>query len=128
MSVCVCGSDKSGEDCCLPYLRGDEKPPTAEALMRSRYAAFTEANAEYLMATQECRDPVAAREQMERSFVGAKWLGLRVLETKQGGSGDKRGWITFVATYLASGRTHELRERSLFRKVRGAWRYIPSAD
>ena len=90
--------------------------------MRSRFVAFATGDADYLVATQECRDPDSLRAQLLASFADCRWLGLRVVEIKQGGRRDKRGWVTFVATYLADGATHELRERSLFRRIGGSWR------
>nr|WP_316226808.1 SEC-C metal-binding domain-containing protein [Bradyrhizobium sp. SZCCHNS3052] len=38
---CPCGSGLPYDRCCGPYLDGDDQPPTAEALMRSRYTAYT---------------------------------------------------------------------------------------
>ena len=39
-AACPCGG-ASYASCCGPYIAGDALPPTAEALMRSRYTAFT---------------------------------------------------------------------------------------
>ena len=41
MSLCPCGSGRPYEECCETYIEGRETAPTAEALMRSRYAAHT---------------------------------------------------------------------------------------
>ncbi|MBK5938172.1 hypothetical protein CCR96_02550 [Halochromatium roseum] len=40
---CPCGSGHTLADCCEPFLAGTTMPATAEALMRSRYTAFTQA-------------------------------------------------------------------------------------
>lgn len=40
MNGCYCNSQKEFKDCCEPYIKGLEKAPTAEALMRSRYSAM----------------------------------------------------------------------------------------
>ena len=45
---CHCGSGKPFDACCGPYLAGDALPPTAEALMRSRYSAYVEKDVDYL--------------------------------------------------------------------------------
>src|SRR5687767_1109085 len=47
---CPCGGP-SLATCCGPYLDGTALPPTAEALMRSRYTAYTLKNEPYLLAT-----------------------------------------------------------------------------
>lgn len=40
MNGCYCNSQKEFKDCCEPYIKGLEKAPTAEALIRSRYSAY----------------------------------------------------------------------------------------
>ncbi|MDR0401008.1 MAG: SEC-C domain-containing protein [Treponema sp.] len=42
MSSCPCLSGLPYEECCGPYISSAENPPTAEALMRSRYTACGE--------------------------------------------------------------------------------------
>ena len=49
-STCPCGGP-SLATCCGPYLAGEAIAPTAEALMRSRYTAYTQRNEPYLRAT-----------------------------------------------------------------------------
>ena len=47
---CLCGSLKSYETCCQRW-HGGETPGDAEALMRSRYAAYVLKLEDYLLAT-----------------------------------------------------------------------------
>ena len=47
---CPCGSGLSFDACCRPYHQG-ERPPSPEALMRSRYSAFALSQRDYLLAT-----------------------------------------------------------------------------
>ncbi|MDR3146171.1 MAG: SEC-C domain-containing protein, partial [Treponema sp.] len=51
MKSCPCNSGSPYAECCEPYLRGIEKPPTAEALMRSRYSAYAEHAVDYIIET-----------------------------------------------------------------------------
>ena len=51
MTNCYCGSSDTFENCCEIYIKGIQKPATAEALMRSRYSAFATGEADYLVAT-----------------------------------------------------------------------------
>src|SRR5213079_1905665 len=72
---CPCGG-ASFATCCGRFLSGDAIPPTAEALMRSRYSAYTLGNEAYLRATWHLStlppDPIVnPNEQLQ-------WLGLEV--------------------------------------------------
>ncbi|MBL4770156.1 MAG: hypothetical protein JKY61_03170 [Planctomycetes bacterium] len=52
--MCPCGSQLAKSKCCVRYIQGFENAPTPEALMRSRYTAFTMGTGEaasYLFAT-----------------------------------------------------------------------------
>ena len=40
MKNCACLSGLPYSECCEPYITGAKNPPTAEALMRSRYTAY----------------------------------------------------------------------------------------
>ncbi|MBC7906861.1 MAG: SEC-C domain-containing protein, partial [Rhodospirillaceae bacterium] len=50
MTSCPCGSGRGLDACCAPILNG-AAAPTPEALMRSRYTAFTQADLDYLETT-----------------------------------------------------------------------------
>ncbi|MFN5454117.1 YchJ family protein, partial [Bradyrhizobium sp.] len=68
---CPCGSDLPLDRCCGPYLSGDATPPTAEALMRSRYTAYTRGDIGYIAATlavdkRAAFDAAAARQWASR--------------------------------------------------------------
>ena len=50
--TCPCGSPRSFDSCCGPFHSGGERnPPTAEALMRSRYTAYARADIDYIART-----------------------------------------------------------------------------
>lgn len=51
VSSCYCGSGLAFQTCCQALLLGKQKATTAEALMRSRYAAYATQNVDYLIAT-----------------------------------------------------------------------------
>ena len=48
---CLCGSTLTYGDCCQPFHSAKQIPATAEALMRSRYTAYTLRDGAYLQAT-----------------------------------------------------------------------------
>ncbi|XUM23474.1 YchJ family protein [Bradyrhizobium oligotrophicum S58] len=123
---CPCGSGLSFDRCCGPYLTGDQMPPTAEDLMRSRYTAYTRGDIGYIEATlvadrRGAFDAVAAKDWATR----ATWLGLRIVSTARGQASDADGVVSFVATYREAGKTIEHHEVSQFgRDADRAWRFI----
>lgn len=121
---CPCGTGRPFAECCGPYLSGSAAPPTAEALMRSRYTAYARERVDYVEAT------TAAAERAEFDRRGAAtwartatFTKLEVLATERGGEGDDEGVVDFAATFEEAGRTKVLRERSRFVREDGAWRY-----
>ena len=92
-------------------------PPTAEALMRSRYSAFVERNWVYLDRTQ-------AHQDSGKPTPDIDWHGLEVLATAAGGVEDNEGTVEFVARYSHQGRSAALHEISRFRKEDGRWIYV----
>jgi SEC-C motif-containing protein len=127
--ACPCGSGPSFEACCEPYLKGERLPPTAEALMRSRYTAFTLKDIDYVMNTHDpdTLDQVD-RKGAETWAEQAKWLGFEVLGTERGDEADDTGSVEFIARYKVKGATIEHRERSHFRKLDGRWVFIDGQD
>ncbi|MDR3396068.1 MAG: YchJ family metal-binding protein [Pandoraea sp.] len=116
--ACPCGG-LAFEDCCARYLERGDIPPTAEALMRSRYTAFVRHNTPYLLDTWAARTRPATLD-----FDDApQWLGLQVKAHLQ--RDDNHAEVEFVARYKVGGRAHRLHERSRFeRSDDGRWRYI----
>ena len=86
--------------------------------MRSRYSAFVQQLAPYLLATWHAstRPPVIEFE------AGTKWLGLTVKSAQA--SGD-RAEVAFVARYkVGGGSAVRLHERSRFVRENGRWFYL----
>ena len=118
---CICGSGLSFEKCCGQYIDG-KAAPTAEALMRSRYTAYTQKNSSYLLATW---DPATWPGKLDFDSDGPiRWLGLQVLSSAGGGPKDRTGTVEFVARFEVEGRPGEMHERSTFRKDNGRWLYV----
>ncbi|MCY7406112.1 MAG: zinc chelation protein SecC, partial [Alkalinema sp. CAN_BIN05] len=97
---CPCGSQVRYLDCCDVYLCGKATAPTAEALMRSRYSAYSKGDIEYLIQTQypEKRKKTD-RQMLLKTITSTNWIGLTVLKTQKGGVNDRRGIVEFVARY-----------------------------
>lgn len=121
ISACPCGSNKELADCCARYLEGNAHAPTAEALMRSRYTAYTLLREDYLLATwhSSTRPPSLGLAQEETS---TKWLGLEIKRYEQQDAGHAS--VEFVARYKVQGRAHRLHEVSRFVREDGRWFYV----
>lgn len=124
MNVCPCGSQFPYTLCCGPYLSGTKQPKTAEALMRSRYSAYVEANVDYLIATYVNQKSVRLRpSNMRHSIQHTRWIGLEVMSIRDGRAEHNTGEVEFKARFIFDGRVQELHERSRFIKEDGMWRY-----
>ncbi len=121
--TCPCCSGKSYAKCCEP-LHAGKAAVTAEALMRSRYAAFVVENMDYLAATM--RPPASLDFDVEGTQEWAdslEWLGLTVIES-QLRMGGQQATVEFVASYVEQGKPQYLHERSLFKRHKGRWYYV----
>jgi SEC-C motif domain protein len=126
---CPCGNQVSYADCCQPYLTGTALAPTAVALMRSRYTAYSQGQADYLMATWA---PKSGRDRtnLGQSLKHTRWLGLYIIKTQQGQASDQRGIVEFVALYQSDqgpqshDQVKQLHERSRFIQTKGQWFYV----
>ncbi|MFN8789896.1 MAG: YchJ family protein [Bdellovibrionales bacterium] len=123
--MCDCGSSIDFNECCGPYLTGQAWPPTAEALMRSRYTAFVKSDISYLKKTV---GGAAAREfneaEAKRWASESEWRGLEILSTEKGRPSDSTGTVEFVARYRQDGQDLEHHEISKFRKdSQGHWMF-----
>lgn len=121
---CPCCSGKQYSLCCEPYLSGAELPVSAEALMRSRYTAYVQKKAAYLVSTWHPGQRVPEMEQLlSESFHDTQWLGLTVTCCNHG-SQENEAFVTFFARYLEKERPAALYERSRFLREDQRWYYV----
>ncbi|MEU6916280.1 YchJ family protein [Streptomyces olindensis] len=113
---CPCGLPEPYEACCGRFHSGAGAAPTAEALMRSRYCAFVQGDAGYLLRTWHPRTRPGTLEL----DPGMRWTGLEILGTRDGSAFHATGTVEFRASYRG-GSLHEL---SRFERVDGAWVYV----
>ena len=139
---CPCGTGRAFAVCCGPFLNGQATAPNAEALMRSRYTAFTRRHEAYLLATWHASTRPAVLNLAADSAT--KWIGLEVKRFEAGrsdgdiyggissGSGESRAMdggadsaiVEFVARYKIGGRAQRLEETSRFVFEDGRWVYV----
>jgi SEC-C motif-containing protein len=93
--------------------------------MRSRYVAFTLGDLDYIQRT--CAGEALLkfdRTALARALPATQWLGLAIRATDGGGADDLTGTVTFDVRFREDGRMHMQTERSEFRRIDQAWRYI----
>ena len=107
--------------CCARYHAGPLhlRAPTAEVLMRSRYAAYVLDRIDYLLATWHASTRPAG---LETNQPGLKWLGLElrrhtVIDTDHAS-------VEFVARSKLGGHAQRLHELSHFVREDGRWFYV----
>jgi len=124
-STCPCGSSAPYAACCGPLHNGSRQAPTAEALMRSRYAAFARGVVPYLVETlHPSRRSPDEHRLVKRSLRQTRWTGLTILAVEGGSLLETTGVVEFEARYEANGVRGVMRERSRFVRDQGAWRYL----
>jgi SEC-C motif domain protein len=103
-----------------------ELPETAEQLMRSRYAAYSMSNADYVMDTTHpengsyTTDRKAWKEDILRFCTVTKFNGLRILDRSDEADVS---FVTFAAELAQMKKDVSFTERSKFLKVDGRWLY-----
>lgn len=120
LEPCPCGSGKPYGACCGPCHDGSRPAPDAEALMRSRYAAYVRGNAPYLLATWHPETRPRHLDPEEAPMP--RWLGLQVKRHEVLGPEEAR--VEFVARYKVGGRAFRLHETSRFLCQEGVWYYL----
>ncbi|MDD2929907.1 MAG: YchJ family metal-binding protein [Sideroxydans sp.] len=118
--ACPCGSNKPYAECCARYIEGGTPAPTAEALMRSRYTAYTQLKEDYLLASWHPSTRPAALGIADEAPT--QWIGLEVKRHAQ--QDTEHAIVEFVARYKVNGRAHRLHEVSRFVQEAGRWFYV----
>ena len=101
---------------------GTADAPTAEALMRSRYTAYTFDDYDYVIRTTH--SSTRPSKEYFDDQVDIEWSGLEIVDTVAGGENDSEGEVEFIARYRLKGNVLNQHERSQFVKERGKWFYV----
>lgn len=119
MTICYCGNHLSFQECCEPFIKGVQKPPTSEALMRSRYSAYATGEADYLVNTTH----VSTRKNHKKSDIlswakNNKWTQLAIISASE-------TTVIFNAYYLDNRLQPQGHyEQSTFVFENGSWFYV----
>jgi len=122
---CNCGSGKTYSECCEIAHHFLKAVVTAEQLMRSRYAAFTLANGDYLMESHHISTrPLSEKETIVAWAKSVDWVELKILSTTKGLEKDTEGTVAFEAFFKENGKLNSIQEHSKFVKENGCWYYL----
>ncbi|GII55849.1 UPF0225 protein [Planotetraspora thailandica] len=116
---CPCGLPAPYAECCGRFHAG-QAAPTAEALMRSRFAAFAVQDEAYLLRTWH----PATRPDGVAFERGMRWTELEIEAVSGGSPFHTDGTVTFRARYAYRGQPGEMHEQSRFSRHAGAWVYV----
>jgi SEC-C motif-containing protein len=121
--ACPCGSGTPFTDCCEPIINGTRESQTAEELMRARYSAFVMGAIDFIVASTHSR----TRKEIDLPFIrewseASTWQGLEILETKV--VNENKAFVSFEAKFTQNGEDRTHREKSLFEREDGQWRFV----
>ena len=125
--TCPCGSGAPFSTCCEPIINGTRESETAEELMRARYSAFVTHAIDFIVASTHSH----SRKDIDLPFIRewsetSTWRGLEILDTKH--VNDNKTFVSFEAHFTQQGEDHRHREKSLFEREHGQWRFVSGED
>lgn len=89
--------------------------------MRSRFTAYAQRNAAYLLASW---DKTKRPAEIDFTQETAEWQKLQILSIKKGAARDSKGLIDFKAFYQQDGEAYFMHEISRFSKIGQHWFYL----
>ena len=120
---CPCGSKNDYVTCCEPYLHHKKKPETPEALMRSRYTAYSLADIPYIQKTMRGKALLDFDEvDAKRWATHVNWIKLTVLDA--GLDALNEGHVEFIASFMDGHSLKSIHEKSDFIQEAGRWYYV----
>lgn len=97
--------------------------PTPEALMRSRYTAYTLANIPYIQKTMTGKAAENYDPNSSKIWATAvSWLGLTVIDASP--ILNNTATVIFFARFSEQNKKQSIYEKSLFKKINGRWFYV----
>ncbi len=116
---CYCGNVKPFAECCEIFIKGIEKAPTAEKLMRSRYSAYATQAVDYLIETTHVsKRKYHSKEDILIWSKSNQWIKLEILNSSE-------NTVEFKAYYIDSDLKAQVHhEKSTFKNDNGLWFYV----
>lgn len=123
MAQCPCGTALSYTACCGLYIDSGNIPNTAEALMRSRYSAYTQAKISYIKRTMFGKAMLHFNAgDAKRWARRVQWMGLNVINTFS--ENENKAFVEFRAIFKEGNALHTIHEVSEFHRMQGVWYYV----
>ena len=123
MTLCPCGSNCDYADCCGIYINGIETAPTPEALMRSRYSAYSLAITDYIKITMRGKPVIGFNEDEAKVWAqNIHWIDLSIMGTSS--KSPAVGYVEFEARFMDGDKLKCLHETSEFFAENGIWYYV----
>ncbi len=119
MIPCPCHSGKAYADCCESFHRGFA-PPSALALMRSRYSAYALGLVDYILTTSQTAQKSDKRE-IEAFCAARRFADLEILNVQEG---ENKATVKFKAVLFQGSRDASFIETSQFIKSGDRWMYV----
>ena len=126
-TTCPCGSENLFATCCEPVISGERESQTAEELMRARYTAFVTGAIAFIVATTHLstRHEVNVADITEWSQTST-WQGLQIFDATA--VAENQAHVSFEARFTQQGREQHHREKSLFEREDGKWRFVTGGE
>lgn len=120
---CPCNPRNYFSECCDLYISGKQLPKTPEALMRSRYSAYTKGNIFYIQKTM-CGPALLGfnADEAQQWANESQWLGLEVINSAH--ESVTKGHVEFIALYRLNQKDCKIHERSEFHYINDRWYYM----
>lgn len=118
-TLCYCGSTILFEDCCQKYINAIQKAPTALALMKSRYSAYTTHHADYLWdTTHDSQRKDYSKNEIMNWAITNEWQKLEIISSTE-------TTVQFKAYFLDKNKQNQVHyEFSTFKKEDDNWFYV----
>lgn len=130
---CYCFSSKSYDQCCKPLHKG-RKAIDPQALMRSRFSAYAQGNADYLIKTTHPASPLYTSNHVswKRKILdfceSSSFEGLEILGNKEKiakfSQEKSLATVTFMASIRDGNRDASFTEKALFQFLNGSYYYL----
>lgn len=125
MTNCPCCTGRPYSACCEPVIKS-ALAPSALKLMRSRFTAYHNGQAEYLLETthQKTRLHHQLNDIAQWSEENT-WTKLEIMGVEHGNKNDQRGTVEFKAYYQDKNDKEQVHhEKSTFLKEGVQWFYL----
>lgn len=122
---CPCAPERSYEECCGRFHKGEAWPESPVELMQARYCAFATAEVSFLEQSQHPDHREDVDVDALRSWAkSSEWTGFEVLATEGGEAGESEGQVEFKAHYTFEEKEQTHHEVAHFEVQDGKWYFV----